>query len=224
MVESFGPIARELARFPKTAPERCGVAGCGCASLADACAWELRLWTFTLRHSGDLGADLRTLQAGWVRFRAWLAKRGFRGLDYVKVVEVTPGTAGDGHVHAHVIVTAPPVCFAWMRREWQLCIEDPGACGVDVQRPRSLSAEQAAGYVAKYASKGSQLTGALLEAWLQASYGRRVLSASVGLLAQDEPAPCADCEERGGLHRVRVRPAGGRSGAARAPPGGRFEG
>lgn len=203
MLASLAPIATKLARRSRRAPVRCDDDACGCRRVANRCRWELRLWTLTVPHSGELATDLERLQRGWQRLRGWLSARGFRSLDWVKVLECTESDGG--HLHAHVIIGAPPICYAWMRREWRLCIDAPDALGVDVQRPKTLTVHAAARYVASYATKGSQLPVAALAKWLPTIYGRRMVSAARGALEPHPPAKCPEplCGAVGTLARQR---------------------
>lgn len=148
--------------------------------------------TLTLRHSGDLGVDFRALQCAWVRLRAWFAKRGFRGLDFARVLQVTPSDGG--HVHYHVVAGLPPVCYRWLGDAWRAATGDADGQQVDVQRGRGRDPSSAAAYVASYATKGGELDAGLRARWIVATYGRRVISTSRGLLGPVPRAPCPECE------------------------------
>ncbi len=212
-VRALGPVVRELRRLPRRAPVCCADPECKCARLAKRCSWELRLLTLTVRHTHDLERDFDTLQVGWKRLRAWFAKRGFRKLRYVKVVEVTPSDGG--HVHLHCAIALPPICFDWLTREWRSAVEDAGARGPNLQSRGAASAEAAARYVAKYATKGSALPDEQRAAWHCATYGRRIIATSRGLLQPDEGAPCGDCTTVGALARLVLVPVS--TGVTRTP-------
>ncbi len=118
----------------------------------------LRLSTFTVRHSGDLGADRARLAAAWRTFyravNRWLGR-----FAYVGVWEVTAGRDGLGHPHLHVAWVGPRfVAYARLARLWRAAIGDPKA------RPPThvISAgtvERCANYLGKYLSKGVEVAG-----------------------------------------------------------------
>lgn len=212
------PALADAVRSGDWAPTwHCDDDACSCRAVPAVTREELRLLTLTVRHSGDLDADRQRLQRGWVRLRAWFAARGLRKPRMVRVVEVTPGRDDLGHVHAHVVALLPALCFHWLRREWASASEDEGAAFVDVQRPRTMSAEAAARYLATYATKGDDLPPELRAAWLCASYGKRAWTASRGLV---EPAGRVPCPEPGcgELSLTRVPVAVVSADAPRGPP------
>ena len=162
--------------------------------------------TFTVRHSGDVRADVQALSKAWARWRAswaaYAAGRGFarKGFAYLRTLEVTAGTRKDGHAHWHVLAWLPQWCpYKAMHRWWRKALrhesgreadESPGYLRVD----RVKSASRAMVYVSKvaqYVSKG--LTG--LEAMtpqvgaqvVDGLYGRRWFVTSAGFLAPREP-------------------------------------
>lgn len=203
MLASLTPAVKAVHKRGRRAPIWCHEPGCKCAKLPPLCRWEMRMVTLTVRHSGDLSADIVTLQDGWARLRTWLDDRGIGGQRYVRVREVTPGEDGLGHVHYHVLLEAPPICYEWLRRAWRAAVKDPGACYPDIQRPpKTMTAKMAASYVAKYTTKGSKLPPELKSRWMEASYGKRTVTCSRGLLDPPAPAPCPDCKEVGQLGRV----------------------
>jgi hypothetical protein len=154
----------------------------------------LRLLTLTVRHTGDLERDRATLEKGWKRLRAQLAKRGLRRVRFFRTYEITPGVDSLGHVHVHVIVWLPWVCYAWLSAAWARATDD-ASTGVRVTRDtRGLPADSAAAYVATYATKGSgsQLDARLAADWYAASYGRRALASSRALMPEPDRS-CPGC-------------------------------
>lgn len=134
---------------------------------------HLVMLTMALRHSGDVRADRMELSASWRRFRDSYAdafrtrvgKRGKRWLyrratfPFVGVYEVTPGEDGLGHVHIHVLCVWPkgqagdggPGDWSVARRLWVEAAQGRSEV-IFFSVVRRCGA--AAGYVAKYVSKG----------------------------------------------------------------------
>lgn len=166
------------------------------------------LVTLTLRHSGDLTADLTRLRRGWDRMRSWLRAELGRVPPFALVIETTPGRDGAGHVHAHACILLPWVAWGRMRAAWARHVgQDDAQVDFSAAARRGtgrLRPDAAARYVAKYVGKPAKtLETDLLSAWLDASYQRRSVTCSRGLLARTVPAPCAECggacsRERGG--------------------------
>jgi len=174
--------------------------------------------TFTVRHSGDVQADVRALASAWARWRAsWAAYAAGRGwtrksFAYLRTLEVTAGQRKDGHAHWHVLAWMPEwVPFKALQRWWRKALrlesgrendESPGNLRVD----RVKNASRAMAYVSKvagYVAKG--LTG--LEAMpvqvgaavLDALYCRRWYATSLGLLRVREPDTSFDVWQVVGL-------------------------
>lgn len=171
-----------------------------------------QLWTLTVAHDASTPAEetRATITKGWVRLRAWLQKQFGRSVPYALVWEWTRGSGSHGaHVHAHVLVLAPPLCWQRLSQAWQRATGGRGA-GVGHPRPlargrahraqkaaASLSATSAATYIAKYASKGSAVLEGeeadavlLADVW-RASYARRRVTASQGWwLRTTRVSPC----------------------------------
>lgn len=151
------------------------------ARLADAQAggWRvaLRLLTISLRTTGDPVRDRRELGASWRRFyqamHKWLGAHAYAG-----VYEVTPGSTGRGHVHMHVAVVWPRfVAYGRVRALW-LAASRGDSERISIST-RGGDAAAAAGYLAKYLSKGSEeLAPALAGKVVAAFYGVRALTAS----------------------------------------------
>jgi len=137
----------------------------------------LRLLTISLRTTGDPVRDRRELGASWRRFyqamHRWLGAHAYAG-----VYEVTPGSQGLGHVHMHVAVVWPRfVAYGRVRKLW-LAAARGDSSRIDIST-RGGDAERAAGYLAKYLSKGSEaLTDELAGRVVAAFYGVRAVTAS----------------------------------------------
>jgi hypothetical protein len=167
------------------------------------------LMTLTARHSGDLGRDREVLVAGWRRLRMWLHRRlGGKGKGrfvYALAWELTPGTDGLGHLHAHVVALLPWVDWGDVRTEW-LRATGGESLSIDL-KSSALGVESAAKYMAKYASKGVQLADLAPEVAagaLDAMYMQRAVSASHGFWLPD-PCGCSKC---GAAWQVIDRPPG----------------
>jgi len=118
---------------------------------------KLVLLTLTVRHSGSVDEDRDALARGWRAFYKRL-NAAYGRFPYVGVWEVTPGTDGTGHVHAHVAVIWPWRDWGECREMWlQSCPESERITFVARRRdgldssPRSV-----AKYLSKYLSKGLQ--------------------------------------------------------------------
>jgi hypothetical protein len=117
---------------------------------------HIRLLTLTTRHSGDLQADRRHLELGWRALYKAMHKIWGR-FPYVGVWEVTPGTDGLGHVHAHVAVIWGYRDYAEVR---ELFAAGCDRAHLDIRPPRKdgkpSTGNGAAKYLGKYMSKGVQ--------------------------------------------------------------------
>lgn len=126
--------------------------------------------TLTQAPSGDLAHDRVTLGRAFEKLRKWMHRR-VGAFTYALVWEVTPGTSGKGHVHAHVALLLPWIDFADVHAEWVRATGGRSS-HVDIQtewarykrrgkpvRDRGgaeKAAASAAEYLAKYTSKGVQ--------------------------------------------------------------------
>jgi hypothetical protein len=98
--------------------------------------WRERFITLTMPHSGDVVRDLRVLPQAWrwFRRRLWLFFRHEHCLDsallsriaFVRVIEVTPGTANDGHAHLHVYALSPFTPHEVIRHLWGAALRGHG--------------------------------------------------------------------------------------------------
>jgi len=90
--------------------------------------WSEKFVTFTLPHSGDVARDLKTLPQAWRIFRGRLFEHLRKDrhvpdddmalVAFVRVIEVTPGRAHDGHAHLHVYILAPFLLKVLLRHLW----------------------------------------------------------------------------------------------------------
>lgn len=119
-----------------------------------------QLWTLSVSHRATASETRGLIVQGWVRLRSWLQKLLGRSLPFALAWEHTDGDDGRPHVHAHVLIVAPPLCWRVLSEEWQRATDGYGG-GIGHARkgtdPRRgiVSAQAAARYMAKYASKGS---------------------------------------------------------------------
>jgi len=145
------------------------------------------LLTLTIRNTGDAVRDRETITQGWKRLRAWLAKRGLRRVPFVLAWEVTDGTAGVPHVHAHAAVVWPYIPTRELGAAWVRATE--GAAEMQGADLRPMSPAKASDYAAKYATKGCDPAIVSREtwvAWVRASATKRSWTTSRGLLTRDD--------------------------------------
>ncbi len=182
------------------------------------------LLTLTIRTSGDAIADRETITLGWKRLRAWLAKRGLRGLPFVLAWEVTDGENGHGaHVHAHAAVVWPWVSVRELAAAWVRATDGAAeAQGLDLN---PSSPAKAASYAAKYATKGCDASSVSREtwvAWVKASASRRSFTTSRGLTTDlndpNRPPCCAQTAGEWGGAEIRRGPMP-ESGVSTLPTG-----
>jgi hypothetical protein len=136
------------------------------------------LITLTVRHSGDLVADRRTIITGWRRLRQWLwARTG--AVPYALAWEVTPGDDLKGHLHAHVAALLPFVDYETVRNAW-LRATDGNSQRINIASARK-GPGGAAAYLSKYVSKGVEVEGmppVLAASVIAANYGKRLYTTS----------------------------------------------
>jgi len=118
------------------------------------------LATLTIEHSGDVERDRRDLAAGWRAFYLAIRRR-YGTFAYVGVWEVTPGTDGLGHIHAHV-------AMVWPWRDWSECAalwtqSCPRSTRIDFRGARRdgkpSDPKSVANYLGKYLAKGMEAEG-----------------------------------------------------------------
>lgn len=138
------------------------------------------LITLTGPHSGDLETDRRLMGVA-VRalFKTANARQWWR--TYALTWEATNGTDGRGHMHAHLAVISQWIPYEELHDAWRRAM--PDALVLDVQAPRTGSDEagNAAGYLAKYVTKGvdpRELTGRKAGELLCALRNRRKVTTS----------------------------------------------
>lgn len=165
--------------------------------------WRWRLLRLSTKHSGDIEADRAEIQRGWQLLRQSLTKRIGR-FPYVMTWEVTAGSDGLGHVHAHVIALWPFVDWSWVARRWRESC--PGSNHIRIETAKK-DAKGAAVYAAKYASKGvdvESFSGVMAGRVLAVQYGKRKVNASAGFWAPVN----TDCRDCGAPQHLRQKPAG----------------
>lgn len=79
--------------------------------------YKARFLTLTLPHSGDVARDIEAIPKAWARLLREIQRRHGR-LEFVRVLEWTPGTQGDGHPHAHVLIYGPYLSREWLSHWW----------------------------------------------------------------------------------------------------------
>lgn len=160
-----------------------------------------QLLTFTVRDTGRPAEDRARMIAAWAKWRAWWSAREKRkqdrvnrrrkarglppvrlrrGFDFLLVVEITPGTKGQGHAHLHVVAWLP-AWWDWKRGQRQWAKTTGG--NVDVSNKTRAGGSPVA-YLVKYVEKGSRLTDLAPEVaadWLGGTYGARRLTCSRGM-------------------------------------------
>ena len=139
------------------------------------------LVTITARHSGDLAADRKRLTEGWRAFyKSMHAEWG--KFPYVGFWEITPGRCGscsgyaelkknsprkrcqcahpkpEGHLHCHIVAVWQFRDYEKVKSMWRAATHDASYINIAAKRRdgRPTSATSAAGYLAKYVSKGVQ--------------------------------------------------------------------
>lgn len=139
----------------------------------------LTLMTLTVRSVdlGDLAARRKLISEAWNRFRSWWQATKGTKLQYAWTAECTEGSAGQGHVHVHVVTMLPFVDYKQLNAAWERATKGHGG-HVDFARSRT-DAKRAAFYIAKYASKGVKFSRVqTAAAWVEAQHGRRGVSTS----------------------------------------------
>lgn len=193
------------------------------------------LITLTIPHSGDLRRDRAVIGKGWRAISKAASYGGYYVRDadgnelrysarkwwesYVLVYEVTPGTDGLGHLHAHVAVVSSWVPYHELRALWR---DVTGSVVVDVVAPSTQAARSkargfasneagtAAAYLAKYVTKGVEprdFTGRKAGELLCAFRGHRKVTTSEGFWRPlvERESVCACCGEP---HRLVDAPEG----------------
>ncbi len=162
---------------------------------------QLVMMTITLEHTGDVGDDRRELMDSWRRFRKAYHRRWGR-FSFVATHEVTPGTDGAGHPHAHVVCVWPwgapgdGSAGDWelLRKMWIAAC--PTARRVSFEASRTP--KNAARYISKYVSKGVQtddFSPQLRAIVLAGTYNTRWIFTSRAAWVPFQPC-CQDCGTR----------------------------
>lgn len=155
---------------------------------------QVVLATLTVRHSGDLAQDRARIMRGWRAVYKAL-HRLLGGMEYCGCWEATPGRDGLGHVHLHVATIWPFVDWRYIRRVYCSAVGDPSA-QIDLAAAHK-GARGAAAYVAKYASKGVDLSSwppLLAGELVGAMYGKRGVQSSHRFWRR-RGTPCRHCGE-----------------------------
>lgn len=174
---------------------------------------EITMLTLGIEHSGDLAADVQTMQEGWARFRATMW-HSIGAPAFVRTRECAATRDPGGHAHEHVVALLPKLDLRYVDRVWTASTKGRGR-NVDVKGPRSRRAREkrpgrlqpvnvhaAAEYVIKYATKGvhsEDLPAPTMAAWVRAMHNRRLVTTSRRFMDPPEPAPTkCEHEECGG--------------------------
>lgn len=173
------------------------------------------LLTFTVQHTGNLEKDIETQRAAWPKWRAWLrtyvraawaralgCRRGEVPVEVARTPfalawEATNGDDQLGHGHAHAAIVLPFVGIQHASAMWEKHCERPAHIKLSRDKRtgrvlRARTGKDAARYLAKYVSKGvfsADLSTENAAAWVRATYSRRTLQASLGLLALGRERP-----------------------------------
>jgi len=156
------------------------------------------LVTFTIGHSGSIAEDRARLGKAWRTLSKIANREGWWGA-YALTYEVTPGTAGDGHVHIHLAAVSSWIPYDRLHEVWR---ELTGAVVLDVSAPSGSSrSEKAADYLAKYVTKGvepTDFTGQKAGELLVAFRGKRKVTTSKEFWAptRDRETRCKRCGQR----------------------------
>ena len=141
---------------------------------------EKKHWTMiTLTppgHSGSLDDDRKAIIDGWKKTRTWL-HADVGQFPFVMTWECTDGADGHGHIHAHVVALLPFIDWARLQAEWKTAT----GCATAHLHCAVTSTRKAAGYIAKYATKGVSPTSLRAEVaakYVRASYNKRSVNVS----------------------------------------------
>lgn len=137
----------------------------------------------------------RRLVDGWRKLRQWLHRR-IGAFPFVALPELTAGADGRGHLHYHAICIWPWWDWSESQAEWRRATGLPDANPPDMRVVKH--AKTAAHYVAKYASKGTDIdaggmTADLVADFVATFYGKRRITPSVGFWVPMDPPCCPKC-------------------------------
>ena len=167
--------------------------------------YQLVMVTIGLPHDPDVGRVRKELAASWRRFRQANHRR-WGEFFYVGTHELTAGTDGLGHPHAHVVCLWPigrPDDGS--QGDWKLQRElwlQAAPTSTRVNFEASKAPHKAARYISKYVSKGVQtqdFTPELRARVLAGTYNTRWIFSSVGAWVKFQP-----CCKRCGVSVTRV--------------------
>lgn len=149
---------------------------------------QIRMVTLTARHSGDPVKDRETITKAFGKWHRWLRRALGYAPAYAGSWELTTGEDGLGHAHVHLCFVTTNFPYGTARAVWQNAIGDPEATW---NIRSSKNPAKSCQYVAKYVCKvQSGVSDEMHAAWLGGTYGKRVVTASRGMLAK---IPCACC-------------------------------
>jgi len=167
-----------------------------------------RMMTLTGPPRDTPAETIKDLQQAWARLRAWLYKRWKKSFDFVLVVEVG---RENGLIHMHVLAKFPGfIDYAAVGDQWTRCYEGAVTGGVDFAKRRDPKTDRytsiftpktGAFYIAKYATKGSELLdlpAKLAAQTMAALVGARIMRASQGFWTPPDPV-CDCCGYRFGM-------------------------
>ena len=96
---------------------RLDVANRAAADRAKEQGFKARFITLTVPLSGSIKDDIATLPRAWGYLLREVQRRWGK-LDFVRIIEWTPGSAGDGHAHIHALIFAPYMGQEWVAHVW----------------------------------------------------------------------------------------------------------
>jgi len=174
--------------------------------------WHWQLMTLSTRHTGELAADLDTLNGlreSMLRFCRSVRTKNHKkqGLEIVwfQVTEFTPGNDGKGHLHSHVAFFSPNFAY---KKAWNYfdknCREQFDSEQLNFARGPGGVAMTNRTDIAKYCAKhalacyvsdfgSDEIPDALFGHFLAATAERRLITSSEEFFKQDKVEPFCDC-------------------------------
>lgn len=157
---------------------------------------QLRLLTLTVRDGVDLEEARDVIAAGWKNLRRWLHEECGYAPAFSATWEVTGGTSRKGHPHLHICAVLPFIDVQRMADCWVRVTRGRAeGQGLDLT---TVTPTGGAKYVSAYVTASAldeDLPAETAAAWTRASYGRRLVHASVRFWLPLEKRPCCDCGE-----------------------------
>ena len=87
--------------------------------------YKARFITLTIPQSGDISADIAAAPKAWARTLREIQRR-YGKLDFIRVLEWTPGTNSKGNSHMHVLIFAPYIGREWLAHIWGQALASMG--------------------------------------------------------------------------------------------------